>query len=113
MDIDPDTRANTITDIKKISYDADDTKRYTQNSNTLNDLQFVRQSIAEDNACILASLMSAERGEYIVLIYGYDYEEIYFAQIIQRDNELEQSKSTEKDEKNLKQIWRNCIYLIF
>lgn len=74
MDIDPDTRANTITDIKKISYDADDTKRYTQNSNTLNDLQFVRQSIAEDNACILASLMSAERGEYIVLIYGYDYE---------------------------------------
>lgn len=74
MDIDPDTRANTITDIKKISYDANDTKRYTQNSNTLNDLQFVRQSIAEDNACILASLMSAERGEYIVLIYGYDYE---------------------------------------
>lgn len=74
MDIDPDTRANTITDIKKISYDANDTKRYTQNSNTLNDLQFVRQFIAEDNACILASLMSAERGEYIVLIYGYDYE---------------------------------------
>lgn len=74
MDIDPDTRDATVTDIQTMEYDKDDLKRFTLNSNTLNDLVYVRNSIKDDHACIAASLYDSKKGEYVVLIYGYDYD---------------------------------------
>lgn len=73
MDINPDTREATVADIQKMQFDHEDLKRFTLNSNTLNDLQYVRESI-QDNACISASLYNENYGERVVLIYGYDYE---------------------------------------
>lgn len=72
VDIDPDTRDSVVADIQTMEYDADDLKRFTLNCNTLNDLVYVRDSIADDNACIAASLYDDKQGEYIVLVYGYD-----------------------------------------
>lgn len=74
IDVDPDTRDATVTDIQTMEYDKDDLKRFTLNSNTLNDLVYVRDSIKDDHACIAASLYDSQKGEYVVLIYGYDYD---------------------------------------
>lgn len=74
MDIEPDTNKNVITDIKKPAYNSSDDYRFTINSNTLNDLLFVRESIAEDNSCIAMSLFNKDDGEYLGIIYGYTAE---------------------------------------
>lgn len=74
IDVDPDTRDATVTDIQTMEYDKDNLKRFTLNSNTLNDLVYVRDSIKDDHACIAASLYDSKKGEYVVLIYGYDYD---------------------------------------
>ena len=66
MDIEPD--------IKKPAYNSSDDYRFTINSNTLNDLLFVRESIAEDNSCIAMSLFNEDDGEYLGIIYGYTAE---------------------------------------
>ena len=41
------------------------------NSNTLNDLLFVREAIKENDSCIAVSLFNKDRGEYIGIVYGY------------------------------------------
>lgn len=74
MDVDPDTRDSTITDIKKVKYKKKDTYRFTMNTNKLNDLQFVRQTIKEENDCVAVSLYNKNEGEYVAIVYGYTYE---------------------------------------
>lgn len=74
MDVDPDTRDSTITDIKKVKYKKKDTYRFTMNTNKLNDLQFVRQTIKEEDDCVAVSLYNKNEGEYVAIVYGYTYE---------------------------------------
>ncbi len=74
VDADPDTGKNTTVDIEKPVFNSDDYTRFTMNSNTLNDLQFVRQSISEEGCCIAVSLYNSEDGEYLGIIYGYTAE---------------------------------------
>lgn len=51
-DIEPDTRNSVITKIQKPAYSKTDPSRFTMNSNTLNDLLFVREAIKENDSCI-------------------------------------------------------------
>lgn len=74
MDVEPDTRENSTTDIKNVKYDKKDITRFTKNSNTLNDLQYVRQTIDEEEDCIAVSLFSPSEGEYVAVVYGYTYD---------------------------------------
>ena len=71
IDVDPDTGKSVTTEIVKPAFDSTDDYRYTVNHNTLNDLQFVRKSIEEDNCCIAVSLYNENAGEYIGIVYGY------------------------------------------
>ena len=64
-DIEPDTRNAVITKIQKPAYSKTDSSRFTMNSNTLNDLLFVREAIKENDSCIAVSLFNKDRGEYI------------------------------------------------
>lgn len=64
------TVQNTVT---KPVYDTSDTDRFKNNTNSLNDLLFVR-SIIDDGGCVAVSLFSEDDGEYIGIIYGYDAE---------------------------------------
>lgn len=70
-DIEPDTRNSVITKIQKPAYSKTDPSRFTMNSNTLNDLLFVREAIKENDSCIAVSLFNKDRGEYIGIVYGY------------------------------------------
>lgn len=70
-DIEPDTRNAVITKIQKPAYSKTDSSRFTMNSNTLNDLLFVREAIKENDSCIAVSLFNKDRGEYIGIVYGY------------------------------------------
>lgn len=74
MDVEPDTRENVVIDIEKPIFDSTDPQRFTMNSNTLNDLLFVRETIKEEQCCVAVSLFNAEYGEYLAIIYGYTYE---------------------------------------
>ena len=71
IDVEPDTSDSVITDIKKPEFDKEDEYRFTVNSNTLNDLLFVRKSIADNNNCIAVSLYNKNYGEYLAIVYGY------------------------------------------
>lgn len=73
MDIEPDTRESTTTDIIKIEYDKEDASRYTMNTNSLSNLQYVRETIKK-GSCVEVSLYKPSKGEYIGIIYGYTYE---------------------------------------
>ena len=73
MDIEPDTRESTSTDIIKIEYDKEDASRYTMNTNSLSNLQYVRETIKK-GSCVEVSLYKPSIGEYIGIIYGYTYE---------------------------------------
>lgn len=73
MDVEPDTRKSTTADIAKPSYDINDNTRFTMNTNTLNDLQYLCQTIQGGN-CVAVSLYSPGEGEYIAIAYGYTYE---------------------------------------
>lgn len=73
MDIEPDTRESTSTDIIKIEYDKEDASRYTMNTNSLSNLQYVRETIKK-GSCVEVSLYKPSKGEYIGIIYGYTYE---------------------------------------
>lgn len=71
VDAEPDTSKDVTAEIQKPLFDSDDYARFTMNSNTLNNLLFVRQAIEEDGCCIAVSLFNADRGEYLGIIYGY------------------------------------------
>lgn len=68
-----DTSKNTVATIEKPVYDTSDTTRFKNNTNSLNDLLFVRSTI-EEGGCVAVSLFSEDDGEYIGIIYGYDAE---------------------------------------
>ena len=71
-DVTPDTKdAKIVSKIVKPSYDSTDTYRFTVNSTALTDLQYVRKAIQNDQ-CIAVSLYSKDKGEAILVIYGYD-----------------------------------------
>lgn len=74
IDVEPDTRDNTVIDIKKPIFDSTDSYRFTLNSNTLNDLLFVRETIKEEECCVAVSLFHEEYGEYLAIVYGYTYD---------------------------------------
>lgn len=73
-DVEPDISDPVITEIKKPVYDSEDTYRFTVNSNTINDLQFVRKTIADTDTCIAVSLFNRNYGEFIAIVYGYTAE---------------------------------------
>lgn len=72
LDIDPDTRDATTTEIQSININIDDYARLTHQDNKIENLAFVRKAI-QDNSCIAVSLYSSEYGEYIGLVYGYSF----------------------------------------
>lgn len=71
VDAQPDTAKATTTDIVKPAYDLEDPTRFTQNTNTLNDLLFVKKSIKEGKT-VAVSLFHESEGEFVGLAYGYD-----------------------------------------
>lgn len=73
IDTEPDTREGVSVEIEKPIFDSSDSYRFTMNSNTLNDLQFVRQTLEEDGCCVAVSLFNTEYGEYLAIVYGYTY----------------------------------------
>ena len=73
-DVEPDTRKSVTTDIKEVEYDKKDTTRFTMNTCTLNDLQYVRETINEKDSCVAVSLYDPSEGEFIAIVYGYTYE---------------------------------------
>ena len=74
IDIEPNTKDNTMVTITKPEFDSSDEYRFTVNSNTLNDLLFVRKSIKEDECCVALSLYNPNKGEYLGIVYGYTYD---------------------------------------
>lgn len=68
-----DTSKNTVATIEKPVYDSSDTTRFKSNTNSLNDLLFVRSTV-ENGGCVAVSLFSEDDGEYIGIVYGYDAE---------------------------------------
>lgn len=74
MDVEPDTRKSVIIDIAKPDFDEDDTERFESNSKSLNDLQYLRETIKTDGSCVGVSLFNSEKGEYLAIAYGYTYE---------------------------------------
>lgn len=65
MDIDPDTRDATVTDIQTMEYDKDDLKRFTLNSNTLNDLVYVRILLRTIMPVLQRPFMTAKKGSML------------------------------------------------
>lgn len=71
IDIEPDTMDDTTVKITKPEFDSSDEYRFTVNSNTLNDLMFVRESVKSDECCVAVSLYNNKKGEYLGIVYGY------------------------------------------
>lgn len=72
MDVEPDTSKNTVTEIRKPSYDTNNDTRFTINTNSLESLAYVWQMIANEGSCVSMSLYNDTYGEYIFIVYGYD-----------------------------------------
>lgn len=58
--------------VQQIPFDINDGFRFLRNNTSLNDLAYVRSCI-ESDLCVLVSLYNTEIGEYIGIVYGYDY----------------------------------------
>ena len=58
--------------VQQIPFDTNDGFRFTRNNISLNDLAYVR-SCVESDMCVLVSLYNSSIGEYIGVVYGYDY----------------------------------------
>ena len=70
VDIDPDTSDAVTADINIPDYDKTSDARFTLNTNTLNDLQYLRETI-KSGSCVALSLYKEDEGEYIGIAYGY------------------------------------------
>lgn len=71
--LDIDTRAGGVyANIQAITYDPADGFRFTKNDTALTNLAYIRSCIEADQ-CVLVSLYSTSIGEYIGLVYGYDF----------------------------------------
>lgn len=70
LDIDPDTSDGVTADIAVPDYDKKSDARFTLNTNTLNDYQYLR-SMIKKNVCVAISLYIEDQGEYIGIAYGY------------------------------------------
>ena len=70
VDVTPDTEQNVIADIIKTEYDKTDATRFTMNTNTIENLQYVKQTIDNGN-CIMVSLYKPSQGEFVGIVYGY------------------------------------------
>lgn len=69
-DIEPTSQTYTIADNNNIVYDSTNGDRFGRNTNTLQDLQFVR-SMIDENRCVEVSLYDVNDGELRAIIYGY------------------------------------------
>lgn len=67
IDIEPDTMDDTTVKITKPEFDSSDEYRFTVNSNTLNDLMFVRESVKSDECCVAVSLYNNKKGSTLEL----------------------------------------------
>ena len=72
IDVEPDTAKDTVTEIRKPSYDTNNDDRFTRNTNLLENLAYVWQMIADEGACVSVSLYNEKYGEYIFIVYGFD-----------------------------------------
>lgn len=73
MDVDGTSKMSTTADIEAPYYSRDNTVRFTANTNTLQDLNYVYDKI-DQNSCVAVSLYNSKEGEYIGIIYGYTYD---------------------------------------
>lgn len=73
IDVEPDTRENVVADIVNVQYDEQSNQRLKVTHNRLNDLQYVRETIKAGN-CVLVSLFSPGKGEYVGIVYGYTFD---------------------------------------
>ena len=71
IDVETSTEKDITTDIKMPVFDTADEYRFTINTNTLQDLRYVHESIAEKKSCIAVSLYNDNYGEYLGIVYGY------------------------------------------
>ena len=71
IDVEPDSEGWTTCTIETPDYNYEDTGRFSKNTNSLQDLQYVRQMI-QNNRCVAVSLFDSYDGEYIGIVYGYD-----------------------------------------
>lgn len=71
IDVEPDSEGWTTCTIDEPDYNYEDTGRFSKNTNSLQDLQYVRQMI-QNNRCVAVSLFDSYDGEYIGIVYGYD-----------------------------------------
>ena len=71
VDVEPDSDGWTTTSIEIPAYNFEESLRFAKNTNTLQDLQYVR-SMIQNGRCVAVSLFDSYDGEYIGVIYGYD-----------------------------------------
>lgn len=69
-DVEPSTGNIVTANNNNIHYDISNGERFGQNTNSLQDLQFVRTMI-DSNRCVEVSLYDLNDGEYRGIIYGY------------------------------------------
>lgn len=72
IDVDPDVSEDMTTDIQPAVYDEENQGRFTVNSNTMANLQYVREAISTGK-CVIVSLYNDKDGEIIGIIYGYSH----------------------------------------
>lgn len=71
-DVEPDTSHSTTAEIVAPEFDYNNTDRFATNTNSLANLQYVREMI-NNNKCVAVSLFDENDGEYIGIVYGYTY----------------------------------------